>query len=293
MGAKKRLQVFGFTYRSQEEKAQQEFVTLPWFLLGKIPDGIPPQEAVALPSGFVTVFHTATTDLGLELPWPKPKGFVPVNKDKCILIWGGSSSVGQYAIQILTYYGYTNIITTASKTHHALLQKFGAVHTFDYRDNDITDAILHSAELTNREQKGPLIPFILDCIGSQQGSLAPLTKIAQKGTRVAILLPVTIRDASVDVAPEYSMDVNASAPWAEGVETRGVRTHFYLDNPFFKAKLQPETMPTLLAQGVVQPNKIKIVEGKTLLQRAQKALDALRRKETSGERLVWRVAEEE
>ncbi len=50
-------------------------------------------------------------------------------------------------------------------------------------------------------------------------------------------------------------------------------------------------MPTLLAEGVVAPNKQRIIEGKTLLERAQKAMDALRRKEVSGERLVWRVAE--
>ncbi|KAB8301416.1 hypothetical protein EYC80_003285 [Monilinia laxa] len=86
------------------------------------------------------------------------------------------------------------------------------------------------------------------------------------------------------------MDVAASAPWVEGVETRGVRTHFYLNNPLFKAQLQSEIMPKLLAKSIVKPNKIKFVEGKTLLERAQKALDALRRKQASGERLVWRIA---
>jgi hypothetical protein len=50
-------------------------------------------------------------------------------------------------------------------------------------------------------------------------------------------------------------------------------------------------MPTLLAEGIVKPNKVKIVEGKTLLERAQKAMDSLRRKQQSGERLVWRIAE--
>lgn len=46
----------------------------------------------------------------------------------------------------------------------------------------------------------------------------------------------------------------------------------------------------MLKDGIVKPNKQRIVEGKTLLERAQNALDALRRKEVSGERLVWRVA---
>ena len=51
-------------------------------------------------------------------------------------------------------------------------------------------------------------------------------------------------------------------------------------------------MPTLLSKGVVLPNKQKIVEGATVLERAQKALDMLRRKEASAERLVWKVADE-
>jgi hypothetical protein len=50
-------------------------------------------------------------------------------------------------------------------------------------------------------------------------------------------------------------------------------------------------MPTLLEQGIVKPNRYRIIEGKTLLERAQGAMDALRRKEASGERFVWRVAE--
>jgi hypothetical protein len=50
-------------------------------------------------------------------------------------------------------------------------------------------------------------------------------------------------------------------------------------------------MPTLLASGVVKPNRFRLIEGTTLLERAQNSLDALRRKEVSGERLVWRVSE--
>jgi hypothetical protein len=63
-------------------------------------------------------------------------------------------------------------------------------------------------------------------------------------------------------------------------------------NEFFKYKLQPEIMPTILAQGIVAPQKQKIVEGATMLERAQKAMDMLRRKEASMERLVWRVSDQ-
>ena len=51
-------------------------------------------------------------------------------------------------------------------------------------------------------------------------------------------------------------------------------------------------MPTLVEQGVIKPNRQKFVEGQTLLDRAQKANDLLVSKAVSGQRLVWRVAEE-
>ena len=51
-------------------------------------------------------------------------------------------------------------------------------------------------------------------------------------------------------------------------------------------------MPSMLAQGIVKPNAQRIIEGDTMLERAQKAIDTLRRKEASGERLVWRVADD-
>jgi len=51
-------------------------------------------------------------------------------------------------------------------------------------------------------------------------------------------------------------------------------------------------MPTMLKESIVVPQKQKIVEGATMLERAQKALDMLRRKEASMERLVWRVSDE-
>lgn len=64
-------------------------------------------------------------------------------------------------------------------------------------------------------------------------------------------------------------------------------------NEFHRDHLMPDIVPTLLKNGIVKPNAQRVVEGKTLLERAQNALDALRRKEASGERLVWRVADTE
>ncbi|KAJ4150803.1 hypothetical protein LMH87_011537 [Akanthomyces muscarius] len=282
-----------FAFRGGAEANHQEYMTVPAYLVSKVPDGIPLQAAVTVPVNLVTVFHAAVRDLGLALPWPRPAddGEMP-QRHRSILIWGASSSVGVFAVQVLRHWGYTRILAVASARHHDYLAGLGATACFDYtRPFAVDDVRRHIKE---RDGEGATVPYILDCIGSLQGTLAPLTQIATRGSVVAVMLPVIVRDASVAEAPEYEMDASRCLPgqWADGVEVRGVRTHFYLDDPEFREKMQPEMVPQLLAQGVVQPNRQRVVEGATMLERAQKALDLLRDKAVSGERLVWRVSEE-
>ncbi|KAK5050005.1 hypothetical protein LTR84_004124 [Exophiala bonariae] len=280
--------VFGFGWRSQEEKAHQEYVVTNEYLLAKLPTGFSLQEAVTLPNNFVTAWHTLTKEAGLNLPWPKPENHKPQTRDQWILVWGGSSSVGQYILQVLKYYGYKNVVATASKAHHERLRTYGAKECFDYRNGDVSDEVQKFISLQSNGNGH--ISFIVDCIGSRTSSISPISKIAKPGTDVAIMLPVIVKDAAVGIKPELSMDVDEGVSWADGVERRGVRTHFYLDNQFLADKLQPEIMPSLLEKGVIKPNDQLIVEGDTLLERAEKALSKLRNKEVSGARLVWRIA---
>lgn len=205
-------------------------------MLLQVPSGFTLQQAVAVGENFVTVFHAVTYDLGLELPWPRPPNWVPDHAYDGILIWGGASSVGQYALQILSYYGYRNVVTTASKLHTAYLTSLGAKYVYDYKDPDVTLEIQKNygccGKCSNNAfpcDASPPISFVLDCIASQEGSLTPIARLARKGAKVAVLLPVIVRNATDMVAPEYKMDVQGAADWYDGVEVRGVRTHFYLE----------------------------------------------------------------
>ncbi|KIX09638.1 uncharacterized protein Z518_00719 [Rhinocladiella mackenziei CBS 650.93] len=288
--------VFGFTWRDQAEKAHQEYVVAPEFLFGKLPHTIMMQQAVTVPNNFVTAWHTFTKDFGFELPWPKPEDYVPSEAKQWILIWGGSSSVGQYALQILKWFGYKNVIATASKRHHEKLYKYGAANCFDYRERDVEGKIVEfvAGSNSNNTSSGSgngSIHYILDCIGRLEGSVMPVSRTAKDGAKVAVLLPIIVKDAAEGIKPEYEMDVGKVARWSEGVQAIGVRTHFYLDNKFLAEKLQSEIMPMLLAEGVIEPNEQIVVEGKTMLEREEKALSMLRRKEVSGARLVWRVSD--
>jgi NADPH:quinone reductase-like Zn-dependent oxidoreductase len=185
----------------------------------KIPEGITPQAACTVPSNFVAVFHAISNDFRLPIPWPRPENFVPEHFEATILVWGAASSVGLYAVQVLKYYGYKNVIATASEKHHDMLKEMGAKAVVDYRSANAVDEILTAASRP--------VKYVLDCIGSLKGSVEPISKIAKAGSIVAIMLPVILRDASDDVEPLYEMDVEKVADWNEGVEAVGTRTHFY------------------------------------------------------------------
>ncbi|KAL7657190.1 hypothetical protein ACMYSQ_006240 [Aspergillus niger] len=282
--------VFGMFFHNKTQKGQQVYVTAPETLLGKVPQNIPLSAASTIPTNFCTAFFPLFEKLKVELPWPRPENFTPSDKDLPILIWGAASSVGQYAVQILKYWGYSNVIATASPKHHEMVKAYGAAHVFDYRDPEVTASIL---DLLNSQGHQQSIR-VFDCVNSKSGSLIPISKIAtQPGSAVAAVLPIVISRPSEKDGLQLSFDVSTEAPWASGVKTHPVVVYDYEKNDFLRDHLQTEILPTLVAQGAIKPNKQRIVEGETLLDRASKALDILRSGTVSGERLVWQVWTEE
>ena len=65
----------------------------------QIPPNLSPQEAVTIPDSFVSAYHTIATELGIPLPIKLPAR-APEDADMPILVWGGSSSVGNYTLQV-------------------------------------------------------------------------------------------------------------------------------------------------------------------------------------------------
>lgn len=282
--------VFGMTFRNEAEACHQTYLTTDWYLVSKQPENMSMEEAVSVSVNLVTAFNVLSADFGLELPWPVPEG-KGEGKDMPIVVWGAGGSVGQYTLQVLKHWGFSNVIAVARAKHHDYLKELGAKVCFDYTDGDVVEKVLANIG----ETKEPRVPYVVDCIGSVTGTLSKIVKLADRGTKVAIMLPVILKHASEEEMPAYEMDVNKvlEGQWKEGVELKGTRTHFYLQNEFFKNHLQSEIVPALLEQGIIKPNKVRIVEGKTMLERAENALQLLRIQAVSGEKLVWRIADEE
>ncbi|OJJ67093.1 hypothetical protein ASPBRDRAFT_661767 [Aspergillus brasiliensis CBS 101740] len=283
--------VFGMFFHKKQHKGQQVYVTAPANHFGKVPQDIPLPAAATVPTNFCTAFFALSEKLKIELPWPRVESFTPSNRDIPILIWGAASSVGQSAVQILKHWGYTNVIATASPKHHARIKAYGAAHVFDYRDPNVPASILELLSSQGHNHQGIRV---FDSISSKYGSLGPISKITtQPGSAVAAVLPVVISSSAEKDGLQLSADVHGEAPWASGVEVHPIVVYSYEENAFLRDHLQTEIMPTLLAQGAIEPNKQQIVEGDTLLDRARHALDIMRSGTVSGERLVWRVWTEE
>jgi NADPH:quinone reductase-like Zn-dependent oxidoreductase len=115
------------------EGAFQEYTVLRPHLTSHIPDSLSYEKACVLPLGVATAAAALfqKDQLGLELPTLNS-----TSKNKTIIVWGGSTSVGSNAIQLGVAAGY-EVFTTASPSNFQYIMKLGASKVFDYRSKTV------------------------------------------------------------------------------------------------------------------------------------------------------------
>lgn len=132
------------------EAGFQLYTILREHMASPIPEELSFEAACAIPLGTSTAACGLyqKDQLNLELPSLNPQP-----KDKTLLIWGGSSSVGSNAIQLATASGY-EVFTTCSPRNFDLVKRLGAAQAFDYNSKTcVTDII---AALKNKKIAGCL-----------------------------------------------------------------------------------------------------------------------------------------
>lgn len=132
-----------------EHASFQELVAVPASAVATIPDAMKFEDATVLPLAISTAAAalyqpTSETCLGLDLPTASP-----AKKNKTLLIWGGSSSVGSAGIQLAVASGYT-VVTTCSKKNFDFVEKLGATPV-DYNSPGVV------GDLTAELQKGEFV----------------------------------------------------------------------------------------------------------------------------------------
>ncbi|ROW16353.1 hypothetical protein VPNG_02743 [Cytospora leucostoma] len=104
-----------------------------------LPDAFSFEQGAVFPLAFLTAL-TAWTTISI----PLDTKYTPQDR-QAVLIWGGASSVGTFAVQSAKTLGFT-VYATASPKHHDYLKKLGADAVFDYKSRDVVSQIVAAAK---------------------------------------------------------------------------------------------------------------------------------------------------
>lgn len=177
--------VAGFVQRATVQPTRgafAEYVVVEDSLVYAIPEGTSFQEAVVI----ALAFGTAAQALFQRLKLPEPSK--PAKTASPLLINGGSSSVGLYAVQLAKLAGLY-VVATGSKKNHDMLKSLGADAVVDYSDKDWPEQV--------RDLTHDGLQHAFDCI-SENGTPRTIAKAlsSTKGGHIVALLPVGhIRDS--------------------------------------------------------------------------------------------------
>ncbi|KAJ7289127.1 chaperonin 10-like protein [Mycena rebaudengoi] len=276
--------VIGFTlYGPNIPGAMQQFISLSAHLCAKIPDTLALDAAATIPDNFVTAFYTLFDQLSLPVPESFPPSVPPANPSTPILIYGAGATSGQYTIQLLHAAGYTNVLATASPKHHALLRSLGATGVFDYNSPSLAEDIVAAIGGDGK------VALAVDPIATERtiAKIAPL--ISAKGT-VALLLPIKKGDSLAGSAKLPAIPEGQN-PLPEGTKPVYVGTFSYRENHYLRDNLMPKILPQLLANGIIKPNKVRLLDQGTFKERVAVGMDMLRNNAISGEKIIVKVAD--
>jgi len=105
-----------------------EYAVVPDPHLATLPDDVSFEVGAAVALVGVTAFQTLVDACSLE-------------PGECALVHGGSGGVGHVAVQLARAAG-ARVTTTASPEYHDRLRELGADDVFDYRRDDLVDAVI-------------------------------------------------------------------------------------------------------------------------------------------------------
>ncbi|THH31503.1 hypothetical protein EUX98_g2684 [Antrodiella citrinella] len=125
----------------------KQYVIIYADIVTKIPENLTFDQAASVPLGLATaaigLYNKRWESGGAELVAPWKEGGRGKYAGQPIFIAGGSSSVGQYVIQLAKLSGFSPIITTVSAHNNDLVKGLGATHPIDRKlsDEEIVAAV--------------------------------------------------------------------------------------------------------------------------------------------------------
>ncbi|RPD72426.1 GroES-like protein [Lentinus tigrinus ALCF2SS1-7] len=261
--------MFTFGVNEPEKGSYQQYRVVSADNAAKVPDNITFDQAASVPTCLATVatgiwaHEPGASSVDFPAPWEE--GGLTKFKDQAALIIGGSSSVGQYAIQLAKLQGFSPIVTTSSLKHANYLKSLGATHVIDR-------SLSPEAIAAEIQKLGRPIVYAYDAIADK--------------TTQNLAYDVVAHGGSLVVADFRSQSILAQKLERDGGSKKVAYPFSGLSWPGNK-KLGVELFARLeewLRTGIIVPNRIEVLTGG--LNAVPGGLDRLKANQVSGVKLV-------
>ncbi|KAH9849337.1 GroES-like protein [Lenzites betulinus] len=264
-----RVAAFVHGGNSADSGAFAEYTRSPADLVWPIPTSLSFEEAATMSIGTYTIAQAFYHKGRLELAEPTDDA---VEREEWVFVYGGSSSCGQYAIQLARASGY-KVVTTASPHNFGLLNDLGATAMFDYHDPAVVDKI--------KGVTGDSICFGLDAIGFPETQELSQRVLGPAGGKVITLLWANKTRVREDVDLSFTL---VCTGLGDAFDKPGA--HFPV-SPEDRAQMAAfvSIIPHLVEQGRLRPNPVKLWDSDGLAA-IPGALEYLEQGRVSGEKIV-------
>lgn len=221
--------------------AFSEYIVQEASLVFRYPMGMSPEAVVTLPLVSITAALGIFHEMGLPLPPAKIKAN--------FLVWSGSTSVGQCAIQLAKSIGCF-VITTASPARHDYLKELGADICFDYKDPNVVSKI---NQATNYN-----LAYAFDCISEKDSTRQVCATLTEKNSQLCTVLPFITSQI-----PPHIKERRVLMYTMFGTE-RNLFGQLYIAKPEdkeFAERFYKLLSDFLLPEGILKPNRVTKISG--------------------------------
>ncbi|KAM0437836.1 hypothetical protein ACHAPT_002201 [Fusarium lateritium] len=235
----------------------------------KIPSNISAPQASSVPlaanTAWLALFSEDCLALGRDNSAKQPP----------LLIWGGSTAVGQFAIQFAKLHNI-EVATTCSPRNFKLAQNAGASHVFDYNDEQVISKIKTAL---------PDLQHVFDTIGNTTSSATGAQAISNAGGMLCTVRPGKANTENVPSSVKVT-DVFVFTAFPTEHSYRG-KAHWpvKMADHSLSAELHGQ-LEGLLGDGSLKPLPINII-GRLSPSTVEKAMRLNREGRISREKLVF------
>jgi NADPH:quinone reductase-like Zn-dependent oxidoreductase len=231
----------------------------------KVPESISPEAAATVPLACCTSWLALFSKDCLAID--RKSG-----KQTSVLIWGGSSSVGLYAIQIARLHNF-NVITVCSPKNHEYVKSLGVDHVFDYKSDDVVDKIKETA---------PRLQYIFDTIGDKTSSATASHALGEAGGTLCTVRPGKANTEGVTSQAKIT-DVLVWTAFLKDHQYKNFKWPANEDDHKLSAELF-ERLPQWVEDGTIKANKPKVLKG---LEKVPEGFQEYRDGKISGYKIVY------